>query len=189
MTCRRRINAAPRRPLRHQARGASAATASTTVIAGMRGRDRARQAKAGLLEQAGIFLDGALAPAAQHHHLQVEPAAGTGAVIGRQRRFQHQHARVRAHRAADIGRECAGIRHRRSRAADGGSDRASPPSGAAVANTSPATKVTPGSGPPSPRLAAAMASAMSNSVARGSDRRRGSPKQRSRCRRRCRRCA
>ena len=84
------------------ARGASAATASTTVIAGCLVGTVRDSSKAGAFEQAGVFLDGALAPAAQHHHLQVEPAAGTGAVVGRQRRLQHQHARVRLHRAADV---------------------------------------------------------------------------------------
>ena len=75
----------------------------------MRGRDRARQAKAGLGEQGGIFLHRALAAAAQHHHLQIEPAAGPGTVVGRQRRLEHQHARARAHGAPYIGENANAI--------------------------------------------------------------------------------
>ncbi len=131
----------------------------------MRGGDRAHEAKAGLLEQAGIFLDRALAPAAQHHHLQIEPSARTGAVIGRQRRLEHQHPRVRLHGAAHIGENAQAFRvvvvvHEMADQIEVAAFRRR------VANTSPATNVTPGSGPPSPRLAAAIASAISNSVAR-----------------------
>jgi hypothetical protein len=79
-----------------QARGL--ATASTTVMA-----------QARLLEQAGIVLDRALAPAAEQHHLQVEPAARARTVVGWQRRFEHQHARLRAHGATHIGEDADAI--------------------------------------------------------------------------------
>ena len=75
----------------------------------MLGRNRPRQAQISLLEQAGIFLDRSLAAAAEHHHLQIEPSAGARAVVGRERRFQHQHMRVRLHGAAHIGENAHAI--------------------------------------------------------------------------------
>src|SRR5215475_10621440 len=102
MTCRRVIKAFSARMLRS---GTRARHRLDHGHRGMRGRNGSREAKARLLEQAGIVLDRALAPAAEQHHLQVEPAARARTVVGWQRRFEHQHARLRAHGAAYIGED------------------------------------------------------------------------------------